>query len=377
MGDGLESLNMYDTITSKTGRASGWHAVVRQGATVNANLGMDSFGKTTALFKLAEIQNQGTSDEYLLGEASFEGALEKISAAIPQEHEHAYGAHMLAKRPWIIETGAMATLGLDGKAGIVAEPVVDDTGSTATQYYVMVTISSQVFGDQADGHHSIAAVNQRTYGELMNEAFGEYAGTTSDKVFGADTRGRSHVEKVMERAAVRAAEAIGAALGLEFEKKKWDTLANDSRPEPAVINTTNFMRPGVAGTVEIFCETIPVSGAFVYDFGGVSSMAFVHNTSRPVVSVRAAPAEVTPTFGLDYGSRSTKEKMAVDQEFTWEGKVEGIGSAILASSSDGFKSRYSAAKAVWGGDTSILMNKRMKVTGNDPRDQPVVPGDLL
>lgn len=372
MGSDLIELNVHDLSITATKRGSGFHAVVRGDAAVNPNLGLDAYGETTAIFKLKEIQNGE-----LMTESSLEGALAKIDAVIPQESADAFGAHLLGERPWIADSDAVATLGISGKAGIVAEPTVDDMGSTSTQFYVMVTVSSPILGEQADAHYTMAAIGGRSYTELMSDEDNQYNGTTPRQVFGADSKGRATAQAIMLRAAVTAAETIGAALGLEFESSKWDGLVNRDRPQPDVINTTNFMRPGPNGTVEIFASTIPVDGPFVYDFGGVSSMALVHNCAKPVVSVKAAPSATPVSFGLDYGARSAKERLSVDRGFTWEGKADAIGSPVLSSSASGFKQRYVAAKAEWGGETSILINKRMKVVANDARDQPVVAGDLL
>lgn len=372
MGSGLVELNLHEFAVTPTKRGVGYHAVVRGDAPVSPDLGLDAYGETTAIFKLKEIQNGE-----LMTDATLANALAKIDAAIPQESADAFGAHLLGERPWINDSEAVATLGISGKAGIVAEPIVDDMGSTSTQYYVMVTVSSPVLGEQADGHYTMAAIAGRSYMELMNDETNQYKGTTSRQVFGADSKGRATAQAIMVRAAVTAAESIGAALGLEFVSNKWDGLANRDRPLPEVINTTNIMRPGPNGTVEIFAGTIPVDGPFVYDFGGVSSMALVHDCCKSVVSVKAAPSAAPTTFGLDYGTRSAKERLSVDSEFTWEGKASAIGSPVLSSSASGFKQRYAAAKAEWGGETSILMNRRMKVVANDARDQPVVAGDLL
>lgn len=372
MGSDLVELNVHDLAITPTKRASGYHAVVRADAAVNPNLGLDAYGETTAIFKLNEIQGGE-----LMSDSTLHDALAKIDTVIPQESENAFGAHLLGERPWIDDKHAVATLGISGKAGIVAEPIVDDMGSTSTQYYVMVTVSSTVLGEQADNHYTMAAIQGRSYAELMNDEESQYQGATSRQVFGADTKGRATAQAIMTRAAITAAESIGAALGLTFVNNKWDGLANRDRPLPDVINTTNVMRPGPDDTVEIFAGTIPVNGAFVYDFGGVSSMALVHDCCKSVVSVKAAPSGGPVSFGLDYGSRSAKERLSVDSEFTWEGKASAIGSPVLSSSSSGFKQRYAAAKAEWGGETSILMNRRMKVVANDARDRPAVPGDLL
>ena len=380
LGNDLLELRKFGTTVNDAGRASGFYAVVRASAEVCPDLMPDGYGQSLALFHV--IAKDGNE---VLEDADFSDATAKINGVIGEDSERAFGMHMVSRAVgrWVDDSLGEPTLGAAGSAALVSRSVFDASeGTSGSQYFVAVSVGSPVLEDQAN-HHAARSAG-RTYAEMVDDAEVTYQDTTANQLFASLRGGGTLTEALGERHAVAAAEAVGAALGIEYAQ-----MANDvvhprriARPTPLAVHTTNFMRTGMRNgevVVEVFSGTAPVGGRVLYAFDGTSNFGLVDAAPAGVAPVIEAPA-VRPSetsFGLDFGGRSAHVVKKLNRTYTWGGKEAGVGSPVLAVHPEEFSVREQKASQALGAPLSLLGVKAALVVANNELDRPVAPGDVL
>merc|ERR1711916_113091 len=347
-GAKLFALECDNVSINPAGRATGYYAQVDQTTSVNPDLVPEEIGKVYAVYKL-----NVPSDFHL------EDGVETISATVFESNttedgvaENEFGVYLtnIAGSPgWIDDTNAVPTLGLSGK----------------------VTISSRTLQHEAETH--LAKFAGRTYAEMLSSDEMEN-GCSARQMFETDSDGETLAEAVLKRMADAGAEAVANAFGFEFAKIQTDTIQMRPRPVPELQVVTNIIRSSHAAgrdVVDIFSETARVDGQYLYNFGGVASMAIVKNTKSRIVSL--CPKHETGSSFMIEGNL-TDESLA---NVTWDGIESGIGSPILVEMQTSWKSSLEKAKAEWKTGFYFLASHAAKTVANNELDRPLSKEDVL
>jgi len=370
-GAKLFALECDNVSINAAGRATGYYAQVDQTTSVDPDLVPEEFGKVYAVYKL-----NVPSDFHL------EDGVETISATVFESNttedgvaENEFGVYLtnIAGSPgWIDDTNAVPTLGLSGKVTISSRSVLDEErGAQREEYYVVFIGSSPTLQYEAETH--LAKFAGRTYAEMLSSDDMEN-GCSARQMFETDSDGETLAEAVLKRMADAGAEAVANAFGFEFAKIQTDTIQMRPRPVPELQVVTNVIRSSQAAgrdVVDIFSETAHVDGQYLYNFGGVASMAIVKNTKSRVVSL--CPRHETGSSFMIEGKLSDDALANV----TWDGIESGIGSPVLAEMQTSWKSSLEQAKAEWKTGFYFLASHAAKTVANNELDRPLSKEDVL
>lgn len=375
LGSNLVSLTFHDASVGSTGLCTGYHAVVRKGAAVIPELTPQGYGRTTALFPITSVKGVTSYDR-----ADLSDALDELAASVPERAEVEFNASLFTEpgsEIWIDDKLAVPTLGCDGtRVGLVYETVMKSTGVPENKNYLLVSVQSDSLQEQAEFHHAIAVQNGLTYGELIADssdasALPEFGGTTKHQVFGATKRGQTHVSRLMRRAVIAAAERVAERIGLEINvrEREYDSLLRKLRPNPTVLNTTNFIGASPSGDegeelVAIYSETIPVDGPFVYDFGFGMSSAIVAGSVRPVESVRRnmkRARESGVAVGAAFNTFAEEEQQEIRDIYGWVSDDSNIASLLVVKNTDSFETLLNAKRDDWGTEAAFIAPRKVVV----------------